>query len=137
MEIKINIDKPDWSKKVWYIIAGSILALILLVSLLIHFNSETSEAKRQAEQYILSEVSRMVGGEVPPGTKFKIDSLEKRADEETADEVIYDITGTLIHPNVEEGTDELVTEYVYFYVIFNKIQETWHYGQVQPDRSRE
>jgi hypothetical protein len=51
--------------------------------------------------------------------------------------VIYDIEGTLTHPNIEDGSGDTVTEYVYFYVRLNKLPKTWQFGQIHPDDSRD
>ncbi len=132
MEIKIKLEKPNWSKQTWYKVGGCVLAFIILFSFLISYNSQTSQAKRQAEQYAM----RMIPSSIleAKGTKFTIDSIEKRAYEETADAVIYDVYSTFIHRN--KDTNEKITEYLYFYTELNKTQKKWSFGRIQPDHSR-
>lgn len=132
MNVNQKLERKDMTNLNMVAVILVLVILFLGVAMYL-FNNSSSEVEGLAEEYLIHRVANTYGEKVAEVTEVSIDNIEERTSAETDEKILYDVEATLTHPNLQKDTDESVTEHVYFYVRYEKLTETWGYGQVHPD----
>lgn len=114
MEIKINIDSNRLSKKTKLLIGGSLVGITALAVSLGIYNSDTNEAKREAEKAVLSSIAVQLGAspddDILDRVNFDPDTATKDVEQDEPNIVKYTVTGTITEPNPENLRNESIDQ---------------------------